>query len=202
MTFSTTSPGVHGGRVDGDLLAAGGCNVDANQAGAGDFDPAPQVTQMIAVTKVTSTVTVDVAPTTTVHGQPATATAHVAPALGGAAGTVQFSVDGTDLGAPVPVAGGTAAKPLPADLAAGNRSIGAAFAPTDSTTFAPATGTGTLPVGKASHGGRPGHHAEQPDSDGHRHAARRRYPDRNGRSSWSTVPRSAVRRWTAPGSRR
>ena len=150
VTFSTASPActVVGSTVT--FVAAGACNIDANQAGATDFDPAPQVTEIIAVTKVTSTVTVDAAPTATVHGQQATATAHVTPALGAAAGTVQFSVDGTDVGAPVPVAGGTASKALPADLGAGNHSIGAAFAPTDTTTFATSNGTGTLPVGKAS----------------------------------------------------
>ncbi|WP_036564975.1 Ig-like domain-containing protein, partial [Nocardioides halotolerans] len=150
VTFSTSSPSCSLAGTTVTFLAAGPCDIDADQAGGPDFDAAPTATQIVAVTKVTSTVAVDIAPGATVHGQPATATATVTPALGSASGSVQFSVDGTDLGAPVAVSGGTAATALPADLGAGSHTIGAAFAPTDSTTFATATGSDTLAVGKAA----------------------------------------------------
>jgi len=121
VTFSTASPActVVGSTVT--FVAAGPCNVDANQAGSADFGAAAQVTQLVTVTKVPSTVTVGVAPTSTVFGQAATATATVAPALGSAAGSVQFSVDGNPLGTPVPLSGGAASLATAVDQA-GNRS--------------------------------------------------------------------------------
>jgi hypothetical protein len=150
VTFSTASAGctVVGSTVT--FVAAGSCNIDAHQAGTADFADAPQVTQLVSVTKVSSSVVVQMTPSTVVHGQAATAEATVTPALGAATGTVQFSVDGTDLGAPVQVVAGAASIPLPADLTAGSRSIGATFTPTDTTTFATEAGAETLTVTKAT----------------------------------------------------
>jgi len=55
-----------------------------------------------------------------------------------AAGTVQFTDGTTNLGAPVPVAGGVAVGPLTA-LSPGTHSITAVFTPTNPAKFQPST---------------------------------------------------------------
>ena len=87
------------------------------------------------------TVSVDAVPTTTditgpstaTVGTPSTLTATVAPTA--AAGTVQFSVDGAPVGAPVSVAAGTAALSYTFPTG-GEHAVGATFTPMDATTYA------------------------------------------------------------------
>jgi len=153
VTFSSSSAActVTGSTVT--FVAAGPCSVEADQAGAADYDAAPTVSQPITVTTVPSTVAVSLTPTSTVFGQVATATAVVTPSRGDAAGSVQFQVDGVDTGGPVTLVDGSASLDLPADLAAGSsHQIDAHFVPSDPVTFASADGSGTLPVAQASTG--------------------------------------------------
>ncbi len=87
--------------------------------GAGAFTSAP------AVVATATTTTLSASPASPQNaGTSVTFTATVAPAA--AAGTVQFSVDGAPVGAPAAVSGGTATFTT-SSLAAGARSIGAAF---------------------------------------------------------------------------
>ena len=82
------------------------------------------VTPVVPVTSTSTTVT-SASPAAGATNAPATFTAAVTPA--GATGTVQFSVDGVALGAPVAVSGGTATSPATGLLAAGNRNVVAVF---------------------------------------------------------------------------
>jgi VCBS repeat-containing protein len=77
----------------------------------------------------TNTIVVGV-PNASVYGQPVTFTASVTPSspdLGPANGTMQFMVDGTNLGVPVPLANGTATSPSISTLPAGSYTITAVY---------------------------------------------------------------------------
>jgi hypothetical protein len=73
----------------------------------------------------TSTSITSASPAAGATNAPATFTATVSPS--NASGTVQFTVDGVNLGAPVAVSGGTATSPATGLLAAGNRTVVANF---------------------------------------------------------------------------
>jgi hypothetical protein len=90
----------------------------------------------------------------TVFGQDVEATATVTSDNGNPDGTVQFAVDGTDLGSPVTVADGTAVSPALTDgdghaLAVGSHDVTATFVPSDLTTYAGSTGPTTQVVDQA-----------------------------------------------------
>jgi Bacterial Ig-like domain (group 3) len=123
-----------------DFDNAGTCVIDANQAGDGTFAAAPQVQQTFAIGVVPTTTTVATTPSSSVFGQTVTATATVTATSGTPAGSVQFAVDGTDLGAPVTVSGGTATSGDLTDsmghpLAPGAHAVTAAFTPDDAITY-------------------------------------------------------------------
>lgn len=112
---------------------AGTCEVLADQAGNDDYLAAPEVSQTIPVALAPTVTTVDLADSEIVFGQSTTATATVE---GGIAGSVQFSVDGNDVGTPVTVSSGQATSPALSGLAAGSHPIGATFTPDDQTKYA------------------------------------------------------------------
>ena len=135
--------------------AAGDCIVDFDQSGDGTFAPAAQVQQNIAVTKVGTAVSVTTSPTSSVYGQDSHATATVTADSGTPGGTVQFSVDGTDLGSPLVASGGTAHSPVltgagGVPLAPGPHTVSALFTPDDGVTYASATGSATHVVDQAA----------------------------------------------------
>lgn len=86
------------------------------------------VSTPFTVEKNPSTTTL-VDPATALHGQPVTFTAQVARVNGTSnpGGTVQFTVDGQNLGGPVPVSSGQAVSPSTATLSTGNHTIGASY---------------------------------------------------------------------------
>lgn len=91
-------------------------------------------------------------PTPVVHGQPTSFSATVARVDGNSTptGTVQFTVDGADFGAPAPVAAdGTAVSAVTSTLSTGNHTIGATYSGDGNLTGSAAT-TRTLTVGKAA----------------------------------------------------
>lgn len=96
------------------------------------------------------TTTTVVQPEAVVHGQPTSFTAQVAPVNGTSdpGGTVQFTVDGQSLGAPVPVANGTAVSPTTSTLSTGSHTIGASYGG-DGNLLASTASARTLTVGKA-----------------------------------------------------
>ena len=127
---------------------AGTCIVVAQQAGNADYADATRVSQTITVVAKPTTVSVSLSPATSVYGQAPTVTATVP---GGAAGYVQFSVDGTDVGRVVFVENGqTPSIPL-GTFAPGAHTVGAVFTPLDPTVYASSTATPqTLVVDQAA----------------------------------------------------
>jgi len=93
-----------------------------------------------ATTTVLTAAPANPTPSTTV-----TLTATVAPSA--AAGTVQFSDGGSNLGSPVPVNNGTAT--FSGTFALGTHNLSAAFTPTNPAQFGPSTGTRTITVSTA-----------------------------------------------------
>jgi hypothetical protein len=134
---------------------AGTCVIDFDQAGDGTWAAAPQVQQSFAVTTVPTTVALTASPTNSVYGQPATATATIGAASGTPAGTVTFSVDGTQVGTPVTVVSGAATSETLTDgagqpLAPGTHTVAATFIPDDQTTYADSTSSVDTLVDKAA----------------------------------------------------
>ena len=127
---------------------AGSCVVVADQAGNADYAAAPEVSQTATVALAPTSVSVTLSPAVSVFGQTATATATVG---AGRAGNIQFSVDGTDLGAPVPVSNGQATSPALGTLTPGAHPVGAVFTPLEATKYAPSSATPqTLVVDQAA----------------------------------------------------
>jgi hypothetical protein len=88
------------------------------------------------LTNTATTVSSSANPSTV--GSSVTFTATETPA---AAGSVQFSIDGTATGSPVAVNGSGVAQYATSSLAVGTHTVSAAFTPTDTTTFAGSTGS-------------------------------------------------------------
>jgi hypothetical protein len=91
----------------------------------------------------------------TVFGQDVRATATVTSDNGNPDGTVQFAVDGTDVGVPVTVVDGSAQSPAltasdEAALAVGSHDVTAAFTSSDQTAYAGSTGLATQVVDQAA----------------------------------------------------
>jgi hypothetical protein len=133
---------------------AGSCVVDFNQSGDATFDPAPQMQQTIAVGTVGTHVMVTTTPGSIRFGEPVTATATITADSGTPAGSVQFEVDGTDLGTPVAVSGGTTTSGQLTEgsgdpLAPASHTITAVFTPTDTATYAGSQDSVSLVVSKA-----------------------------------------------------
>jgi len=86
-----------------------------------------------------------------VSGQPVTFTATVTAVAGAPApaGTVQFAVDGQDLGTPVTVASGSATSASVSSLAVGHHAVTATYTPTDGTSPITATMAPTRTFSKA-----------------------------------------------------
>ena len=138
-----------GGAVQ--FVGKGSCVVDAKRLGNADYNDAQQLTQTIAVSRVASSVGLNLSLGEVVYGQATTANASVThnPTNRGApTGTIQFKVAGANAGNPVTVAGGSASQPITAP-AAGGASIAAAFNPTDSAKYDTANTNTTLQVDQA-----------------------------------------------------
>jgi hypothetical protein len=101
------------------------------------------------VTKNPSTTTL-LQPASVVHGEPVSFTAQVAANNGSSTptGTIQFTVDGNDLGAPVPISGGAASSPATAALSTGSHTIGARYSG-DANVASSTASTKQLTIGKA-----------------------------------------------------
>lgn len=113
------------------------------------FYRASSVTTEFVVEKNPSTTTL-VQPADVVHGQAVSFTAQVARVNGTSdpTGTVQFTVDGNDLGAPAAVVNGVATSPSTDSLSTGNHTIGARYSG-DANLVTSTAPTRQLSVGKA-----------------------------------------------------
>src|SRR5690606_36534060 len=116
VTFSSTTTTVC--RLDGSTVtldAPGTCTIAADQAAGNGFRAAQRVTQDIAVSTISTNVELSLDLDTIYDGQSASATAEVTVAAGtlaAAGGTVQFAVDGIDVGDAVAIdADGRATSP-------------------------------------------------------------------------------------------
>jgi hypothetical protein len=111
-------------------LAVGNHTVTAVYAGNTSFNgsTSPALIQVVNRANTTTSLTSSANPATV--GQPVTFTATVAavpPGAGTPAGTVQFQVDGANLGSAVTLAGGSATSPATSSLAVGNHTVTASY---------------------------------------------------------------------------
>ena len=127
--------------------------VAQNSVGYGGAFPAMVVTSvsntLIVGDLTPTTTTVDGAPNTSTYGQSVTFTATVSPATGTVTptGTVQFSVNGTNVGAPVALVSGVATYTT-STLAAGSQTVAATYS--GSAQFEASTGSMTQTVDPAA----------------------------------------------------
>ncbi len=105
-------------------IGVGDHTIVATFSGDDDLDDSVSTAFPITVAKRTSTTTIAADPANPVRGQDITLTAEVGPS--GATGTVQFSIDGSDVGAPATVSAGEASLVVP-DLAAGDHTVEAVY---------------------------------------------------------------------------
>ena len=131
-------------------LPAGSHTLEADYSGDANYLTASGTVTNYVVSKVTPAVAVTSSVAAPVWGQPVSFTATVTAAgKPVTSGTVQWSVNGTPSGAPVPVgADGTASLGPLTDLAVGTNQVTAGYSGTDQ--FTPASGTDSIVVGKAA----------------------------------------------------
>lgn len=113
-------------------LPAGSDSITASYGGGGVFAPSSSAVLTQAVQRAQTTTGLAASANPAVFGQPVAFTATVAaqiPSTATPTGAVQFAVDGTNLGNPVALAGGTATSPSISGLAAGNHTVAAAYTP-------------------------------------------------------------------------
>jgi hypothetical protein len=131
--------------IDAPELPAGNYQIVATYSGNDDYEPSDASVTQIVVRAATATV-IESDANPSVFGDAVTFTATVTPHP--AAGTVQFRVDGIDLGTPVPVGpGGVAVSESTTDLDAGDHEITADFS--GSANFLASSGSLTQDVGDA-----------------------------------------------------
>lgn len=112
--------------------------VFANGSGHDTFsEPA-----VLTVEAAETTTGVEVTPASSTVGDDLTVTATVAPAT--ATGTVRLSVDGDEVGTPLPIVDGAATGPLPVTLAAGSHEVAAAYS--GDADHSPSSGSTTVTV--------------------------------------------------------
>ncbi|MHB1209502.1 MAG: hypothetical protein ACYC1I_07305 [Acidimicrobiales bacterium] len=133
----------------------GTCVISVSQPGSDVFLPAQSVTQTIVVGAMLTTVNIKTTVLSAKFGQATRAVATIEPVAGGATGTVQFTVDGRNFGAPQKVANGVATSALLVDanrhpLKPGSHAVSATFVPDNSTKYVGSQGTFTHVVKKAS----------------------------------------------------
>ena len=120
---------------DGKLLTingAGAVVLQASQPGNQNYKPASDVVTTLEVTAAPTTTTVTSSAASTVYGQPATFTTHVASSLDDTfnlSGTVQFQIDGVNHDNPLVLDHGIATMVAPSNLTAGSHSVTATYIP-------------------------------------------------------------------------
>jgi hypothetical protein len=110
-------------------LSTGNHTVDATYNGNADFAASSSAGLTHGVNKAEAALALRTSKANPVTGEPLTFTADltaVGPGAGTPSGVVQFAVDGVDLGAPVPLSGGTATSPT-AHLDAGSHLVTADY---------------------------------------------------------------------------
>ncbi|HEU5001873.1 MAG TPA: Ig-like domain repeat protein [Actinomycetota bacterium] len=129
-------------------LATGNHSVTATYAGGSDFLPSTSAALTQGVGRVAPAIGVTSTVNPSVFGQPVSFTATVTGTQGTATGTVQFGVDGANLGAPVTLTAGVATSTDIASLSVGAHTVTATYA--GDGTYLPGTGSVTQTVTQAS----------------------------------------------------
>jgi len=130
-------------------LGVGSHSITTTYSGDAGFN-ASSGASTLTVARADTATAVSASPAATVFGQNVSFTptvAAVAPGAGLPTGTVQFRVDGVDLGAPVALGGGSATSVAATALGAGAHAITATFSGDGN--FNASTGTGALTVSRA-----------------------------------------------------
>jgi len=128
-------------------LSVGTHPVTATYSGNGDFNPSTSAAldQVVGQIDATNTVTSSVNPS--VFGQPVVFTATLTGAQGTPTGSIQFGVDGVNLGGPVGLAGGVATSTAISSLSVGAHTVTATYR--GDIVYKPGTGSLTQTVNKA-----------------------------------------------------
>ena len=132
------------------LTGVGSCTVMANQGGNGNYNAAPTLNSSFTIGQPLTTTNASASPATVQYSDYTTLTATVSPISAGGqvlTGTVQFSLNGTNVGSPVAInASGVATlSQVHVNLAAGSYPVKAVFISTNAN-FAGSTGTTSQPV--------------------------------------------------------
>ena len=111
------------------ITGAGSCTITASQAGNGNYAAASDVSQSFRIAKAATSTAIVVSPTgTPAVGQPLTFTATVTSGVGTPpTGTVQFKVDGSNLGGPVALSANGVATFVSPGLSAGTHIVRADY---------------------------------------------------------------------------
>jgi hypothetical protein len=149
VTFTSATPSIC--TVAGTTVtpvAIGSCTINGDAPATGAYLAAPQTPVTFAIQALPATITVAGNPTTSVYGQPVTFTATVGTPV--PTGTLQWSVDGTNVGAAVTLSTTTTSytfTPTSA-LAVGTHTVKATYS--GDATHGPANGQATETVSKAN----------------------------------------------------
>jgi hypothetical protein len=141
LTVSYSSAGVctNVGATFTMTSGTGTCSVRYDQAGDSNFNSAPQVTESVTALKASTLTAVTSSLNPSVVGQNVTFTATVTSTAGTPTGTVQFKIDGVNVGSPVTLNGSGAAQLTTNSLSPGPHTVAADYS--GNTNFAVSTGT-------------------------------------------------------------
>ncbi|MBV8979900.1 MAG: Ig-like domain repeat protein [Acidimicrobiia bacterium] len=163
VSAANSSAGGGGGGGGDGYYGGGGGGAGYSSAGAGggggsgyvissallsSFPGASQTGNGKVVISAVTSMALSTASTTHTYGDAVTFGATLTPSS--ATGTVQFKVDGTNLGSPVTVSGGTATSPSTSTMGAGSHTITASFSSTTNFTASTATLSPDLTVNAAT----------------------------------------------------
>ena len=126
ITYSVSGPATINGNVL-TITGAGIVDIEADQPGDANFNPAQSVQQELTVNAASTTTTLVSSNANSTFGDHVTVTANVTSVGLIVTGEVQFQIDGTNQGAPVALSGGSASFDLPSSLGAGLHGITAYF---------------------------------------------------------------------------
>ena len=90
------------------LTGAGSCTITASQAGDDDYNAAPDVARVFSIAKASTSTGISTSGSPSRFGQAVTFTATVSSGAGTPVGSVQFKLDGANVGSPVALTGGQA----------------------------------------------------------------------------------------------
>jgi hypothetical protein len=109
------------------LTGAGSCTVTASQPGNGNYNAASDVPQTFQIAKAATNTALATSASPATPGQSVTFTATVTSAAATPTGSVQFNLDGSNLGSPVALNAGGVATLATSSLAAGAHSVTAVY---------------------------------------------------------------------------